>query len=213
MLLLTGIWGIVWLPRVSRQKRWRSSTLERLNTFMPHMTWWWRQIHNYQEGNERSWAKQTTVFIIVSSYLHLLDYKNVECGQNPSKRFLTCRLFLFVFFYFFFSWHTTDSCDSSSLTCVCVWLFKLQCRWRLYVLCEFCAQFRQCFAFWIAVNHTKKRPYSTTVECKNWITSNNATKMRVRLNCFPDGFTEQHRGSAFLYLQKRQRLLILHRLL
>ena len=171
---------------------------------------------------ERSWAKQTTVFIIVSSYLHLLDYKNVECGQNPSERFLTCRLFPFFFFSpSFLGTQQIRVTPAASPVCVCVWLFFF-----FYysaggvcicfnVLCEFCAQFRQCFAFWIAVNHKKKkkRPYSTIVECKNWITSNNATKMQVRLNCFPDGFTEQHRGSAFLYLQKRQRLLILHRLL
>lgn len=100
-----------------KTKRLRTSELISYSV-RHYFTWWWRQIHNYQEIKKRSWAKQTTVFIIVSSYL-LLYYKiwnvarirlNISLLRVPKMQQDSL----------FFSWFT-DSCGLNSLT-LRVWL-------------------------------------------------------------------------------------------
>lgn len=121
----------------------QQSTVDRLNIFIPHMTWWWRQIHDYREGNKREAEQNRQLYLLLFQVIYIClitkMWNVARIRANVFSRLTFLKAFSFLFFFsFFFSWHTTDSCDSSSLTCVCVWLFFFffffQCRWRLYLL-------------------------------------------------------------------------------
>lgn len=80
--------------------------------------------------NTTSWAKQTTVFNIISSYLHLLGYKMWNATRIRVNTSLS-----HVLKMHFFSWHT-DLCDFNSLTCFLLILVQVTSVSGLWVLCS-----------------------------------------------------------------------------